>query len=87
MEPRTAWVQMAKGHGVSGGGGRDTRETGRRFVRMRSLRKGTEDRVTTVTGATHNVSFPEHQTKYKTKWEAQKQSKILEERIVEESRT
>lgn len=87
MEPRTAWVRKAKGLGVSGGGGGDTRETGRRSVRMRSLRKGTEGRVTTATGATHNVSFPEHQTKYKTKWEAQKQSKILEERIVEESRT
>lgn len=74
--PRSEW-----------GRGRDTSETGRRSVRMRSLRKGTEGRVTTATGATHNVSFPEHQTKYKTKWEAQKQSKILEERIVEESRT
>lgn len=66
--------------------GGDTSEIGRRSVRMRSLRKGTEDRVTIVTEATYNVSFPEHQTKCETKQEAQKQSKILEERIVEESR-
>lgn len=67
--------------------GGDTSETGKgHSVRMRSLRKGTEDRVAMVPEATHNVSFQEHQTKCETKREAQKQSKILEERIVEESR-
>ena len=66
--------------------GRDTSETGSRSVRMRSLRKGTEDRVPIVTEATPNVSFPKHQSKCEIKREAQKQSKILEERIVEESR-
>lgn len=46
-------------------------------VSLRGLKKGTEDRVTMVTGATHNVSFLEHQTIYLKIWEAKTQSKIL----------